>query len=94
MPRNEARSLSGARVMAGWLVDFEAARKQEDVMTRKFGPSINRIAWLSALTLALPAMRLNEGPNLRVMTSSCFRAASKSTSHPTITRAPLSERAS
>ena len=27
-------------------------------MTRKFGPSFNRIAWLSALTLALPAMSL------------------------------------
>jgi hypothetical protein len=44
--------------MVGWLVDFEAARKQEDVMTRKFGGSFNRIAWLSALTLALPAMSL------------------------------------
>ena len=58
MPLNEARSLSGARVMVGWLVDFEAARKQEDVMTRKFGGSFQRIAWLAALTLALPAMSL------------------------------------
>jgi Putative peptidoglycan binding domain len=58
MPPNEARSLSGARVMVGWLVDFEAARKQEDVMTRKFGGSFHRIAWLSALALALPAMSL------------------------------------
>src|SRR4029079_7785729 len=55
---HEACSLSGARVMAGWLVDFEAARKQEDIMKRKFGASINRIAWLSALSLALPAMGL------------------------------------
>src|SRR4029077_21095529 len=55
---HEARSLSGARVMVGWVVDFEAARKQEDIMTRKFGASINHIAWLSALTLALPAMGL------------------------------------
>src|SRR6476660_179533 len=55
---HEARSLSGARVMAGWLVDFEAARKQEDIMTRKCGASINRIAWLSVLSLALPPMGL------------------------------------
>src|SRR4029079_17067854 len=40
------------------------------------------------------AMRLIEAPNLRVMMSSCFRAASKSTSHPAITRAPLNEQAS
>src|SRR4029077_517879 len=44
--------------MVGWLVDCEEARKQEDVMTRTFGPSFNRIAWLSALTLALPTMSL------------------------------------
>jgi hypothetical protein len=42
----------------GWLVDFEAARKQEDIMTRRFGASINRIAWVSALTLAVSAMSL------------------------------------
>jgi hypothetical protein len=58
MPPNEARLLSGARVMVGWLVDLEAARKQEDVMTRKFGGSFHRIAWLAALALALPGMSL------------------------------------